>query len=72
MQHRSKKGFLLVDAMISVFITSVVCSLCYLTYNAIANYDEGYFRYQEKSNYSLEKIFNNTYECEACILDESN
>ena len=72
MQQQNKKGFLLIDALISVFITSVVCSLCYSTYKAIINYEEGYFKYQEQSNTSLEKIYISVYECEACIIDESN
>ena len=70
MRLSSKKGFLLVDSLISVFITSLVCATCYAVFYNIVNYEEGYTNYQARSNDNLENIYNNLYQCEACIIDE--
>ena len=72
MRQLNKKGFLLLDSLITVFITSLVCITCYSIYHLIISYDDGYLKYQERSNNELEYIYNNTYECEACIIDEFN
>lgn len=72
MQQLTKKGFLLLDSLITVFITSVVCVGCYSIYQSIVNYDEGYNQYQFKSNNKLVNIYNSLYECEPCIIDESD
>lgn len=72
MQHMSKKGFLLIDSLITVFITSLVCVACYTIFNSITNYEEGYLEYQNRSNSNLEYIYANMWECEACYIDESD
>lgn len=70
MLHVNKKGFLLIDSLITVFITSLVCVACYSIYHSIINYKEGYVDYQSRSNNNLEYIFTNMWECEACEIDE--
>ena len=72
MQLSNKKGFLLVDSLITVFVTSVVCIMCYMIFNSIVNYDDGYIEYQNRSNENLEYIYNNLYYCEECEIDESD
>jgi len=72
MSRWTKKGFLLIDSLITVFVTSLVCITCYSIYRLIVNYQEGYINYQQRSNDELEYIFNNLYECEACVIDESD
>ena len=70
MRLKNRDGFLLLDSLISVFVTCLVCISIYATYNLIEKYEEGYLDYQSESNENLEYIFNNLYECEMCLLDE--
>ena len=72
MRLKSKKGFLLVDALITVFITSLLCVTCYSTYDLIVNYEDGYISYQEDSNEKLESIYNSLFICEECKVNESD
>lgn len=72
MQHMNKKGFLLVDSLITVFITSLVCVMCFSIYDVILNYEEGYENYQSSTNEEIEDILNNMWECEVCVIDESD
>lgn len=72
MQKQNKKGFLLLDSLISVFVTCLVCGACYSIYNLMLKYDEGYVEYQKQSNENLEEIYWNISDCEECIIDESN
>lgn len=72
MRLQTKKGFLLLDSLITVFVTSVVCVGCYSIYKSIVNYEEGYTQYQNESNSRLVNVFNNLYECEPCVIDESD
>ena len=72
MQHVSK-GFLLVDSLITIFISALVCSLCYSIYMLNDKYVQGYKDYQEKSNERLQEILVNLNECETCeVIDESD
>ena len=70
MLHTNKKGFLLIDSLITVFITSLVCALCYSSWQSIINYKQGYINYQNRSNNDLEYIYNDLWNCEACQIDE--
>lgn len=70
MRQLNKKGFLLLDSLITVFITSLVCIACYSTFHLIVNYEEGYTDYQNRSNTSIEYILSNMWECEECEIDE--
>lgn len=62
----------MIDSLITVFVTSLVCVTCYSIYQSIINYYEGYFEYQNKSNSNLEYIYDNMWQCEACKIDESD
>lgn len=70
MLHQSKKGFLLIDSLISVFITSLLCILCYSSFKAILNYDEGYINFQKISNDNLIDVYDSLYKCKVCQIDE--
>lgn len=72
MQLLSKKGFLLIDSLISVFVTSLLCICCYAIYQSMVNYNDGYVEYQNKSNTRLEHIYTDLYNCEVCQIDESD
>lgn len=68
--QQNNKGFLLVDSLISVFVTSLVCVACYSTYHLIVKYQDGYEDYQTLSDEHLLDIYNNLYECEPCEIIE--
>lgn len=68
--QRSDRGFFLLDSLLSIFIVSVICILCFTIYNLIEKYEEGYFSYQETSNERIESILNSLEECEGCLEDE--
>lgn len=70
MQPRNRKGFLLLDSLISVFVTCLLCATCYMIYSLMSSYDDGYINYQSRSNNNLESIFNNLSKCEECEIDE--
>ncbi len=72
MQLWNKKGFLLLDSLLVVFITSLVCVTCYSIYHLIVKYEDGYIEYQTRTNYEYENIYKSLYECEACEIDDSN
>lgn len=72
MLHINKKGFLLLDSLISVFITSIVCIMCYSIYNLIIKYDDGYKEYVNRTNLEMKMIYDSLADCEVCIIDESD
>ena len=63
---------MLLDSLICVFVAVSLCLLCFSIYKAILNYWKGYLSYQEDSNERYVSIFNGLYECEACVIDESD
>ena len=67
---QSNKGFILIDSLMTVFIVSCICILCFSIYKSIENYIEGYLRYTEESNIRYEEIYNNLPECEVCEIYE--
>lgn len=69
---KSKKGFLLIDSLITVFVTSLVSITCYAIYQSIYNYEIGYREYQNISNDEILNIYQSMYQCEACVVDESD
>jgi len=64
------KGFILIDALAAVFLLTAVCYLCFSASRSIAAYEEGYRRYQERSDLRYEEIFRSLEGCEACQLNE--
>lgn len=72
MQVLNKKGFLLIDSLVTVFVTSLVCVTCYSIFHSIERYEEGYTQYQTRSNINLEYTLKNMWQCQECELDESD
>lgn len=72
MRRASSKGFLLIDSLLTVFIVSSICLLCFSIYKLITNYEKGYLNYQMLSNEDYENIFNDFSICERCVIDESD
>ena len=68
--HRSDNGFFLLDALLSVFIVSALCILCFTIFNLMSGYDEGYQLYRERSDSHYEEIFASLAECEECEVIE--
>ena len=68
--RQKSRGFILIDALICVLITGLVCTMCYSMYNSIVIYEESYLNYQNNSNENLENIYNSLSGCEICIIEE--
>lgn len=68
----NKRGFLLLDALLNVFIVSIIVSLCLYVYEAINYAQSGFNDYLTNENDSYEQIFNSLSECEACLINESD
>ena len=66
----SNEGFFLLDALLSVFILSCLCILCFTIYGLMERYEEGYQNYQYRSNSRYEEIIGTLNECERCSVDE--
>lgn len=68
----TNKGFLLIDALINVFVVSSLCLLCFSLSKQLTTHEEGYFKYKERLNEELIDIYNSFQICEKCELDESD
>lgn len=66
----NKKGFLLIDSLVSVVIVVSICLLCASTYQNINNYYDGYDLYKEKIKEEYENVYSLLGECEKCIIEE--
>lgn len=60
------RGFILIDALVAVFLLTAICFLCFSASEMIMKYEEGYRRYQELSDLHYEEIFRSLEGCEAC------
>lgn len=72
MRLSTKKGFLLVDSLITVFITCLLCTMCYTIFHSIVIHEKSYLEYQNESNLALEHIYSSLWFCEECKIDESD
>ena len=68
----NRKGFLLVDSLISVVITVCLSLLCACLFKAIDNFNEGYDLYQEEMANEYENIYEYLGECEKCQIEEDS
>lgn len=68
--QRYDRGFILLDSLMTVFIVSCICILCFSVYQSIENYIEGYRMYQDMSNQRYEDIYLSFNDCEVCVIDE--
>jgi len=68
----NNKGFILVDALICVFICISICEICFSIFNCIVNYENGYKSYSERVNDRLVEVYSKIGICEGCIVNESD
>ena len=68
----SDKGYIMIDALLSVFIVVCMCGLCFSIFKAIDNYEQGYINYLDRSQSDIENILMNLEYCQVCVLDESD
>lgn len=68
----NKKGFLLVDALITIFIVSAMSLLCVAVFKSINEYEEGYLSYKEETNAKLQNLYNSLGVCEKCVIEEDS
>lgn len=68
--QRLNKGFLLVDALMSIFIVSLMAVLCISVYSANLNYLEGYDKYIEETKEMYKEIYSVFEKCEKCEVQE--
>ena len=68
----NKKGFLLVDSLITIFIVSVMALLCIAIFESIDNYKKGYQDYKEETNERLNNLYNSLGVCERCVIEEDS
>lgn len=67
-----KKGFLLVDSLVSVLIVCSLSLLCFSIYKSITKQEEVYANYIEKDNSFYISLYSNLDYCEACTIHESD
>ncbi|MBQ1287040.1 MAG: hypothetical protein IIZ28_07870 [Erysipelotrichaceae bacterium] len=70
MRSSNEKGFFLIDALLSVFLLSCLCILCFSIYGLMERYEEGYIAYQERTNEYYAQILSGLNRCEGCSADE--
>ena len=68
----NKKGFLLIDSLVSIVIVVSICFLCASTYQNVNNYHDGFDSYKEKIKQKYEDIYSSLGECEKCIIEEDS
>ena len=65
----NKKGFLLVDSLISVLIVSSTAIMSFGVFRNVKNYYEGYDNYQKEVAENYESIFSELTKCEKCVIE---
>lgn len=68
----NKKGFLLLDSLVSVLIVMALCLLCASTYQNVSNYLDGYHIYKNRMKEEYENIYSMLGVCEKCIIEEDS
>ena len=68
----NKKGFLLVDSLMTVFIVTSISVLCIGIFRLIDKYEYSYTKYQNESNERLEIMINEQVICEGCLIKDDN
>lgn len=63
------RGFILLDALIGVFIVCSISMISTSVYFNYKNYKQGLNNYQVEVNDRYSEIFNNLKECEKCKLE---
>ena len=66
----NKKGFLLVDSLISIFILLAFSSLVLSIYTILDKNTNSYEKYNQRMNDRLDNIYMHDISCKGCILDD--
>lgn len=64
----NKHGFLMMDALVIVMITSALSVLCISTFSSYQKYKEAVENYYIYENERLIEIYNEVKDCEACKI----
>ena len=70
LQSMKTRGFLMIDALLCVFISCLISLLCYSLFFLNSSYLVSYDEYQEEINGEYELIFQNLGECEECFIQD--
>lgn len=70
LQSMKTRGFLMIDALLCVFISCLISLLCYSLFFLNSSYLVSYDEYQEEINGEYELIFQNLGECEECVIQD--
>ncbi|MDD5983378.1 MAG: hypothetical protein PUC07_06240 [Solobacterium sp.] len=70
LQSMKVRGFLMIDALLCVFISCLISLLCYSLFFLNSSYLVSYDEYQEEINGEYELIFQNLGECEECVIQD--
>ena len=70
--HRSEDGQIMTDALICVLLCANICLCCIELYRMVLSYEEGYRKYQERTNAFYERAFSALPDCQACLIDGSD
>ena len=70
LQSMKTRGFLMIDALLCVFISCLISLLCYSLFFLNSSYLVSYDEYQEEINREYELIFQNLGECEECVIQD--
>ena len=63
----NNRGFLLADALINVFVVSLLCLLCFSLYRLMGNDEEIFEAYVERTNERYEMMNMKIETCVPCI-----
>ena len=68
----NNRGFLLGDALINVFVVSLLCLLCFSIYRAIGNDEEIFQAYIERTNERYERMYSDMENCVPCVMPKED
>ena len=60
---------MLLDAMLSIAVVSVLALMCFSIYRVIDNDERVMEEYYQKNNESYEPLFGSLGDCELCVLE---
>ena len=66
----NKKGFMLLDALLSLVIVTLLCLLCFSIYRVIDNNEEVLDEYYLRNNEKYDALFGSLGDCIPCVSQE--
>ena len=66
----NNRGFILLDALLSVFIVAMLTLITMNVYQSYKTYKDGYNSYQEEMENQYLNIYSSLGECEKCVMKE--